>query len=251
MNIVIPMVGLGKRFSDLGFIEPKPLIKVKNKEIIKWTIESLNIDGNYIFITRKYENKDFNIELEKILKNLIKNPKILSIDYLTRGAAESVLISEDIINTKEKLLVTNCDQYTDWESEKKDFLSFCFQDYIDGCVTTYDHIDPDKIELESKTPYSFIKTDNKRKGLELSEKIAISKNMLNGIHYWKHGSDFVSSAKEMIKKNITYNNEFYVSLTYNEMIKEKKYISYYKMKEKTFCSLGTPEDVENFKKENL
>ena len=40
MNIVIPMVGLGKRFSDAGFKKPKPLIDVKGKSIIEHSVES-------------------------------------------------------------------------------------------------------------------------------------------------------------------------------------------------------------------
>ena len=35
MNIVFPMVGLGKRFLDMGYDRPKPLIIVKNKSIIE------------------------------------------------------------------------------------------------------------------------------------------------------------------------------------------------------------------------
>lgn len=249
MNIVIPMVGLGKRFSDLGFLEPKPLIKINNKEIIKWAIQSLNLDGRYIFITRKYDNEDFNLQLEKVIKECISDATIYSINYLTKGAAESVLVAKNIIDTNESLLVTNCDQYTNWGQEKNSFLSFINQEYIDGCVTTYDHISPDNIVLGSKTPYSFIKTDDKKRAIQLSEKIAISKNMLNGIHYWKRGNDFVFSSEKMISKNITYNNEYYISLTYNELVNDK-YITYFKMSNGSFSSLGTPEDVERFKNDN-
>ena len=34
MIIIIPLGGVGKRFSDLGYTDPKPLIKVQGKEII-------------------------------------------------------------------------------------------------------------------------------------------------------------------------------------------------------------------------
>jgi NDP-sugar pyrophosphorylase family protein len=52
MNIVIPMVGLGKRFSNVGFSRPKPLIIVDSKPIFQHAIESFNIEGNYIFIIK-------------------------------------------------------------------------------------------------------------------------------------------------------------------------------------------------------
>ena len=50
INIVIPMVGLGKRFSDVGYILPKPLIDIEGKAIVQHAIDSFGIDGNYIFI---------------------------------------------------------------------------------------------------------------------------------------------------------------------------------------------------------
>ena len=32
MIILVPLGGIGKRFSDLGYTDPKPLIKVKGKD---------------------------------------------------------------------------------------------------------------------------------------------------------------------------------------------------------------------------
>ena len=57
-NIVIPMAGLGKRFSDDGFMRPKPLIEINNVPMIQKAIESIGIDGRYIFITRKTEHSE-------------------------------------------------------------------------------------------------------------------------------------------------------------------------------------------------
>lgn len=248
MNIVIPMVGLGKRFSEVGFLEPKPLIKVNDKEIIKWSIETLGIEGRYIFITRKFENENFNRQLNAVIKQIIPKSIILTVDQITNGAAESVLVAKQYINNNDSLIVTNCDQYLSWESDKQTFLEFIKNKEIDGCVTTFDHIPKEKIIIGTKTPYSFINVDKNGKAVELSEKIAISKHMLNGIHYWKNGSDFVSSAEEMISKNIRYNNEFYVSLTYNQLINKNKNITFFHMPKDSFMSLGTPEDIEHFKR---
>ena len=50
MNVLIPMAGAGKRFSDAGYIFPKPLIEINNKPMIQWVIDSLNLKANFIFI---------------------------------------------------------------------------------------------------------------------------------------------------------------------------------------------------------
>lgn len=56
MNIVIPMAGLGTRFSNEGFNLPKPLIETNGKTLIEHSISTLGVEGRYIFITRKYDN---------------------------------------------------------------------------------------------------------------------------------------------------------------------------------------------------
>ena len=61
INIVIPMAGLGTRFANEGFNLPKPLIETNSKTLIEHSISTLGIEGNYIFITRKYKNKSDNI----------------------------------------------------------------------------------------------------------------------------------------------------------------------------------------------
>ena len=49
MNIVIQMVGEGRRFKEQGFSTPKPLILVMGKCIVQHAIDSLGVDGKYIF----------------------------------------------------------------------------------------------------------------------------------------------------------------------------------------------------------
>ena len=57
LNILIPMAGEGSRFKDAGFFFPKPIIEVLNKPMIQWVIESLNIEANYIFNSKKTSRK--------------------------------------------------------------------------------------------------------------------------------------------------------------------------------------------------
>ena len=65
INIVIPMAGLGSRFSKIGIDTPKPLIEVVGKKLIEHSVTSLGISGRYIFITRKYDNPEYNKQLSE------------------------------------------------------------------------------------------------------------------------------------------------------------------------------------------
>ena len=104
MNILIPMAGEGSRFKLKGYDKPKPLIKVGDKLMIELAIETLDIDGQYIFVTRKYENDEYNVLLRETLEKTVKNPIIHEIDYLTDGATATCLIAKEHINNNESLI---------------------------------------------------------------------------------------------------------------------------------------------------
>ena len=234
MNILIPMAGEGSRFRLKGYDRPKPLIKVGNKLMVELAIETLDIEGQYIFVTRKYENEEHNILLRETLEKAVKNPIIYEIDYLTDGATATCLIAKEIINSDEPLIITNCDQALDWSSQ--DFLD-SITDSDDGVVVTYD---------SNSSKNSYIKVDENGLGLELAEKNPISNLALIGLHYWKSGRDFVSSAEEMIDRKNKSGNEYYIAPTYNILIEDGKNIKSYHFEKGQYHSLGSPEDYKNY-----
>jgi NDP-sugar pyrophosphorylase family protein len=238
MNILFPIAGRGERFRNSGFELPKPLIDINGKTMIEHAVKSIGIEGNFIFITFKYENDKLNNELNNILNSIVNNPKIIQVNYVTEGPASSALLAENFINTDEELIILNCDQIMNWDGKK--FIEFINEHKdADGIVVTYN---------SSTEKNSYIKLNNEGIGTELTEKKVISKYSLNGIHYWRRGSLFVESAKKMIEKNIRVNNEFYISLSYNELIHQNKKIINYHISSEQHIPVGVPEDLEIFLK---
>ena len=231
MNVLIPMAGAGKRFFDAGYVFPKPLIEVNNKPMIQWVIESLNLDANYIFIIQKEHQEKYNIQ--SVLKILQPNCKIIELDHLTEGAACTTLLAKNYINNSNPLIIANSDQYISWNSSKA-LYEFNSKN-LDGAILTFEAIHP---------KWSYAKCNEEGYVTEVAEKKVISKNATVGVYYWKHGSDYVSSAEEMIKKNIRVNNEFYVCPTYNEFLSKDKKVKIHNVDK--MWGLGTPEDLNNF-----
>lgn len=231
------MNGLGSRFKE-KFKNPKPLISFLGKSIFEHSVETIGIDGKFIFIIPNYDNIKFNSLFLKKIKNLKKNSSTIVCYDKTEGATETCLLAEKLINNDDELLIINCDHYLDWNSEI--FLNFIRDENLDCCVTTFKH---DNVRINESSPYSFAKLDNNKLVIETKEKFAISNHSLNGIHYWKKGSDFVESAKNLIKNEIKTNGEFYLSETFNYLIKKSKKIKIFEMDEGNFFSLGTPEDL--------
>jgi dTDP-glucose pyrophosphorylase len=230
------MAGLGSRFRNVGIDTPKPLIEVEGKTIVEHAISSLGIDGRYIFITKKYDNQEYNLLLTKTLKELVPDCIEIQIDKEQYGAADACLYAEEYIDNDSQLIITNCDQLLRWNAE--DFIKEITDKDPDGAVSIFK-------SKEDKNSFAIV-----RDGcvVELAEKKVISDNALMGIHYWKHGKDFVSSAKKLLTEYKTLGlKECYISNTYNYLINDKYFIMPFYMKTNSFISLGTPEDISIYK----
>ena len=226
------MAGLGSRFKNVGYKNIKPLIKVNGKTFIEWSVETLGIDGQYIFVILE-EHREL---LEAHLKSIKNDCIICSVPKLTNGAAETCLIAKDYINNDSPLIITNSDQILEWDYTK--YLEFIKNTNPDGNVVTID---------SNCNKSSYIKLDDNGNGVELAEKKVISNNALIGIHYWKKGRYFIESTEELINKDIRMNNEYYVSLTYNMLINKGLRITSYKLdKDEKYLSIGTPEQLYEY-----
>ena len=237
MNIVIPMAGLGTRFKQEGFDDPKPLIKVDGKTLIRHSVESFGIEGSYIFITRKYKREEDNSELTAELKSIQPNCVEIQIDTITSGAAETCLFADKLINNDDPLIITNCDQRLEWDA--LDFIELCKQ-YNDGAVIVHKSDNP-------KHSYALLCEDSTTIK-SLHEKDPVSNHALVGVHYWRKGKDFVDSARKLasdFKEN--KRPECYISETYNYLIKEGRKINIYQLGENEYIPLGTPYDLNIYK----
>ncbi len=235
MNVLIPMAGLGSRFSKQGFKNIKPLIPLNGKTFIEWSIESVDfksIETQFIFVILE---EHIGI-LEEHLKNIKPNCIIVSIPKLTRGAVESALAAEKYIDNNIPLIITNSDQIFEWNNDK--YIQYLCESQTEA----------DVIVISSSTDkFSYIELNENNFGVRLREKEVISDNGLVGIHYWKKGSYFVESGKELINRNIRTNNEFYISLSYNILIEKGVNVTCYKLDNtEKYLSIGTPEQVYDY-----
>lgn len=227
------MAGLGTRFKNEGFSLPKPLIDVNGMSLIEHSVTSLGLEGTYIFITRKYDNINENILLSKKLKELKPESIEIQLENPTRGAVETCLFASKYIDNDEDLIITNCDQITDWDS--KEFLKFVSSVELDGVVVTYTSTNP-------KNSFASVSDGIVTK---LVEKNPISDVALIGLHYWKRGSDFISTGKQLLDEfERNQKPECYISETYNYLIQSDKIIKNYHIPNNQYIPLGTPYDLK-------
>jgi HAD superfamily hydrolase (TIGR01509 family) len=229
LNILIPMAGAGSRFEQAGYTFPKPLIEVNSKPMIQVVVENLNIDANYIYVVQKSHREKYN--LDTMLNLITPGCKIVEVDGLTEGAACTALLAKDFIDNESPLFFANSDQFVEWDSNE--FMYKMQESNCDGGIVTFKATHP---------KWSFAKIDDNGFVTEVAEKKPISDNATVGYYYWKHGSDFIKYAEQMIERNIRVNNEFYVCPVFNQAIEDCKKIRIFESSK--MWGLGTPEDLK-------
>ena len=231
----MPMAGKGSRLQNFDPY-PKPLVKVLGKTIVEWSIETLGVKGNYIFCCKKEHIEKFKID--ELLKKVVPDCKVVSINYQTKGTAQSVLEAIDLINNDDELIISDTDHYLKWNNNF--FNNEIRKMNSDGCVMVFPE------EYTSKKA-SYVKLDDQGFVIKAAEKQPISKIATVGLHYFKKGKDFVKYANQMIDEGMEINNEFYVTPVYNYFVKSNKKITTYPVEK--MWALGSPEEVNLFLKE--
>jgi|TARA_R100000084_G_C4648921_1_gene148434 HAD superfamily hydrolase (TIGR01509 family) len=232
LNVLIPMAGAGSRFQQAGYTFPKPMIQIHNKPMIQVVVDNLGLEANYHFVVQKEHREKYNLDT---FLNLITpgSAKVIEVDGITEGAACTALLAKEFIDNDNPLFFANSDQYVEWNPVE--FMYNMQETNADGGIVTFKATHP---------KWSFAKVNNDGLVTEVAEKNPISDNATVGYYYWKHGSDFVRYAEDMINKNIRVNNEFYVCPVFNQAIEDNKKIRVYDVK--GMWGLGTPEDLEYY-----
>ena len=233
LNVLIPMAGAGSRFEKAGYTFPKPLIEVKGKPMIQVVVENLNIKANYIYVVQKSHREKYN--LDALLSLITPGCKIVETEGMTEGAACTALLAKEHINSDAPLFFANSDQFVEWDSNE--FMYKMNETDADGGIVSFTATHP---------KWSFAKINEQGLVTEVAEKNPISDIATVGYYYWKHGSDFVKYAEQMIDKNVRVNGEFYVCPVFNEAIGDGKQIRTFNVD--GMWGLGTPEDLDYYLK---
>ena len=116
---------------------------------------------------------------------------------------------------------------------------------MDVIIWTYK---PNDIIVKNFNAFAYCKVDP-TSGLvaEIREKEVISNDPMNdemiiGSFWFKHSSDFIDSAENTIKNDLTVNGEHYIGNSLNHLIKKGKKIKTFEIKK--WVSFGDPFELE-------
>jgi NDP-sugar pyrophosphorylase family protein len=242
MHIIIPLSGIGKRFVDIGYKEPKPLIIVENKTIIEHVVNLFPTETKFTFICNDKHLNETN--MKDILLKIKPNANIFKVSVNNRkGPVDAVLQAYELIKDDEEIIISYCDYGTKWNYTN--FIEQLHNTNSDGGIACYNGFHPHMLGSDN---YAFVKETNMFLD-KIQEKKPFTDNKMNeyasnGTYYFKSGLIVKKYFKKLMDLNISINNEFYVSMVYNLMKDDNLKTLIYPIEK--MLQWGTPKDLEEY-----
>ena len=241
IHLIIPMSGVGKRFLDVGYKEPKPLIEVDGKPIIEHVINLFPGIKKVTFVCNKTHLEVTN--MREVLLNISPNCTVLEVpDDLKMGPVYAISKIFTHIDDDDEIIFSYCDYGTVWDFDT--FLKT--KDNYDGLIPSYIGFHPHMLGSDN---YAFSKIENDLV-VEIREKQPFTDNKMkeyasNGTYYFKSGKMVKKYFKELIENDINVNGEYYISLVYNLLIRDGLKVGVFEIEK--MLQWGTPYDLEVYK----
>ncbi len=233
MITVVPMAGYGNRFANKGITIPKPLIEVAGKPMLHWALKSVETVPHrmLVFVMLREHEEEFGI-LDRLTTMLSVPFEAVLLDKVTEGQLCTVLTAREFFKPDEGVLVSNCDTYT------QSNIGAEIQNLpgrVHGLISVAD-LPGDR--------WSFARTEDSGKVVEVAEKERISNHASTGLYYFSHASEFLDYADSMVEEQDRTKGEYYVMPLYGRYLRDGKDIRI-SIAEKMW-DLGTPEALQEF-----
>ena len=151
VQIVIPMSGLGQRFVDEGYTDPKPLIEVDGMPMIQHVVQLFPGEKNIKFICNNQNLSNTN--MRQILQTISPTCEIYEVPTENReGPVHAVSLIFDKIDDEKEVIVSYCDYGTYWDYDK--FLQDTHERGADGAIACYKGFHPHMLGTDN---YAFLK----------------------------------------------------------------------------------------------
>lgn len=241
--IVIPMAGASRRFIQEDYEIPKYMLEAHGESVFEWAVKSFEkyfSTDTFIFVAMHEEAIETFIH-NRIAKLKIKNYKVIFLDKLTSGQAETVykgIIKSNII-TNEALYIFNID------TVMLDFNKDSNLEKYSGYLEVFE---------SEGTSWSFAVPKDTNSNIplvaETREKIRVSNLCSNGLYYFKTAQLFVDTYEKIkqIPLEELDGNERYVAPMYNYLIQDGMDVCYKIVNKEDHVFSGIPSEYENFKK---
>lgn len=243
LQLVIPMSGVGARFLEAGYKDPKPLIDVDGHPMISHVLSLFPGVKDVHFVCNDLHLRS--TQMREVLTTLCPSGTVHSVSVDNRrGPVDAVMQISNFIANEKEVIVSYCDYGSVWDFNE--FLSYIRSRKSDGSIACYTGFHPHMLGRDN---YAFLRVDGHRV-LEVKEKEPFTSDRMsefasNGTYYFRTGELLKKYFSRTVERGPVINGEFYVSVVYNHMIKDNLNVSLFPVD--MMLQWGTPYDLEVYK----
>lgn len=191
------------------------------------------VDAKFIVALREQDIRRHH--LDNVVGLLAPGANILRIAADTRGAACTALLAARFIDTDEELLILNGNEIleADFSIILKDFRA---RNLTAGTVT-FPSVHP---------RYSYVRLNSENMVIEAAEKNPISRLATVGFYWFFRGNDFVRAVQNMIRKDASVNELFYICPALNELVLRQARIGTYSIDARQYHPLKSERQLTHY-----
>lgn len=244
INIVL-MAGHGRRFSEAGYQQSKPLLPVSGKSMIVRAVESMPEAERWVFVVRQ-EHLDEK-EVIDTLKSVAKDVTVI-VDPNPVGQLNSALVARQYLDTDDTVFIGACDFGMEYDRTKYAAMMAASNpqrpDMLVWSFTKMQNL------VRNPQAWGWLKQDKDMRVHGVSVKVPISDDPFNdyaieGSFTFKSGKEFLKIADELIRRDIKVKNEFYIDSMINIAIDMGYSVLSFPVDR--YVGWGTPADYEENK----
>lgn len=237
IQVVIPMAGLGTRFSDAGYTTPKPLLPIHGQPMFSIVLANLLTEqvGSVTIVAQQVW--DLGEEIALLDRALPQPIRLIEIDYVTGGPADTVELTRHLLDPDLPVVTGNSDQYV--AADLSEFYAQLDDPDVAGNILTMEDDHP---------KWSYAATDADGNVTLVREKEVISPYATVGIYGFSTAALMFGAFDAMRDAHDTVNGEYYVAPAYNRLIAQGLRVSSTNLGpvSEVMHGLGVPVDYEAF-----
>jgi NDP-sugar pyrophosphorylase family protein len=244
--LIVPMAGMGKRFSDEGYSLSKPLIPVSGRPMVLQAVQDLPLAKQHVFVLRS--DMPGHKKVTGLIKDAYPEAVIESVPELTDGQACTSLIGLDALEQRigavaEPITICACDNgvlYSNaalWQlvgDPEVDVIIWGVRGHTNAIrhPNMFGWIDAAHdgriTRISVKTPLNAPKSDP----------------VVIGTFTFKRASDFRNAISRLVARDGRINGEFYIDACINDALAMGLRCHLFEVDH--FVSWGTPNDLRTF-----
>lgn len=238
--VLVPMAGLGARFAQQGYTQPKPLIAVSGEPMVVQAARDLPQPSQRVFVQRR--DLPGHGEIATTLRERFPGCGLVDLDRVTDGQARTCLLGLDGIDPAQPLTIGACDNGALFDAQA--FAALLAEPDIDVIVWA-----ARGYPGAARRPqhYGWVdETQGRVNRISVKQPLADpgSDPIVLGTFTFRRAGDFVRAANAMIARDGRVNDEFYVDTCINDAIAHGLHCRVFEVEH--YLCWGTPDDLRTF-----